>query len=169
MELTDKNTLQTVDQYTVVDCVPLPEKWMCKITLDHDLPDNTENLVLSDITRLPFVEITGCTARSHFARGVLLKTRGAVVENNYFLDIFGTAIQIAAEAAWSEGVCPADITIRHNFISNCGCDGWDVGGICVKRIARKAEVRVFFISRLRITSLIRPGPGAVFLSETLAG
>lgn len=132
LELTDKNTLQTVDQYTVVDCVPLPEKWMCKITLDHDLPDTTENLVLSDITRLPFVEITGCTARSHFARGVLLKTRGAVVENNYFLDIFGTAIQIAAEAVWSEGVCPADITIRHNLISNCGCDGWDVGGICVK-------------------------------------
>lgn len=126
MELTDIHTLKVVDTYTVSECFPHPEENRTHITLDHDLPDNTDGLVLIDITRLPRLEITGCTASRHFARGILIKTREAVIENNCFDGIVMSGIEAAAEASWYEGACPANVVIRRNRILNCG------NGIVVK-------------------------------------
>lgn len=119
MELTVLDTLQTLDCYKVIDCMPMPEKWMCRVVLDHPLPENTEGLVLSDITRMPHVEVTGCKAFRHYARSILLKNRSALVENNYFKDVMGPAIVAAAESWWYEGICPSNIIIRGNRIENC--------------------------------------------------
>ncbi len=116
MELSDITTLKTLDSFTVVDVVPMVEEWMCKVTLDRDLPEDTTGLVMADVTRLPEVEVTGCYAAEHFARSVLIKTRKATIENNIFRDIFGTAIAVASESYWYEGVNPANVTIRNNVI-----------------------------------------------------
>ncbi|MGN1346456.1 MAG: right-handed parallel beta-helix repeat-containing protein, partial [Eubacteriales bacterium] len=139
LELTNRKTLQTIDHYTVCDCVPMPEKWMCEVTLDHPLPENTEDFVVSDITRLPHVEIVNCNASRHFARSILLKNRSALVENNTFREIMGPAIVAAAEAWWYEGVCPANIVIRGNHIVNCAETWGEAGGIVVKADADAAE------------------------------
>ena len=131
-ELTDKKTLQTVGLYTVVGCTPMHDEWMCKVTLDRPLPSDTKDLVLSDITRLPRVELVNCMATRHFARSILLKDRDALIENCTFRDIMGPAIVAAAEAWWSEGVCPANITIRGNRIYNCAGLWGEACGIVVK-------------------------------------
>ncbi len=133
MELVCHDTLQVIGHYTVTGCEPMPEKWMCRVTLDQPLPENTDGLMLSDITRTPFVEIIGCTASRHFARSILLKTRrGALVEGNHFRDVQGPAIVAAAESWWYEGVCPANITIRRNRIVNCARNWGEAAGIVVK-------------------------------------
>mgnify|MGYP002675842739 CR=1 FL=1 len=88
--------------------------------------------MLAEVTRLPFVEIIGCSASSHFARGVLLKTHGALVERNTMRDIHGPAIVAASEAWWYEGVSPSNITIRGNRIVNCGMFWGEAAGIVVK-------------------------------------
>ncbi len=137
LELTDRTTLQTVGHYTVTACTPLPDEWMCRVTLDRPLPASTEHLVLSDITRLPQVEIVGCTASRHFARSVLLKNRSALVENCTFRDVMGPAIVAAAETWWYEGVCPAHITIRGNRITGCAAR-WGEAAIVVKADADRA-------------------------------
>ena len=116
MELTSFETLEHIDDLTVVAVEPMHEEWMCKVTFDHDLPENTDGLMLADITRLPEVEIKGCWAAEHFARSILIKTRKALIENNIFRDPNGTAIAIAAESYWYEGVCPANVVIRNNVI-----------------------------------------------------
>ncbi len=109
MELSSMDTLATLDTYKVIEVVPMPDEWMCKVVLDHDLPEITEGLAMADITRLPDVEITGCYAAEHFARSILIKTRSAIIEGNIFRDVFGTAIAISSEANWFEGVNPAKL------------------------------------------------------------
>ena len=139
LELTNRNTLQTVGHYTVVDCVPLHDEWKCKVTLDRPLPTDTQDLVLSDITRLPRVELVNCIATRHFARSILLKNRDALVEGCTFRDVMGPAIVAAAEAWWYEGVCPANITIRGNKIYNCAETWGEACGIVIKADADRAE------------------------------
>lgn len=138
LELTDRHTLKLVDSYTVVDCTPMPEQWMCRVTLDRPLPENTDELVLADVTRLPRVEIVNCNAARHFARSILLKNRSALVEGCTFSDVMGPAIVAAAESWWYEGVCPANIVIRGNKISNCAEVWGEAGGIVVKADADRA-------------------------------
>ena len=121
LELTDKNALQVLDRYTVLACTPLYEEWRCKVTLDHDLPADTAGLVMADVTRLPRLEIVNCSASLHFARGLLIKSRGALIEGNTFSDIPIAGIEGAAESYWYEGVSPSDLVIRRNRIENCGC------------------------------------------------
>lgn len=139
LELTNRKTLQTVGHYTVTACVPMHDEWMCKVTLDRPLPDETDDLVLSDITRLPSVELVNCTATRHFARSILLKNRNALVENCTFRDIMGPAIVAAAEAWWYEGVCPANIVIRGNHVIDCAATWGEAGGIVVKADSDQAE------------------------------
>ncbi len=133
LELVSHDTLEVLGHYKVLACEPMPDKWMCRVTLDNPLPENTEGLMLSDVTRTPFVEIIGCTASRHFARSILLKTRqGALVEDNHFRDVQGPAIVAAAESWWYEGVCPANITIRRNRIVSCARNWGEAAGIVVK-------------------------------------
>ncbi len=138
LELVEYDTLQLVDTFIVKACKPMPGDWMCQLELDHDLPENTEGLMLTDVTRLPYVEIVGCTASRHFARSVLIKTRGALIEGNTFKDVYGPAIVAAGEAWWYEGACPANVIIRRNRIINCARRWGEAAGIVVKADTKKA-------------------------------
>ncbi|MBR4942386.1 MAG: right-handed parallel beta-helix repeat-containing protein, partial [Clostridia bacterium] len=131
MELVSRKTLEKVGEYRVLDCEPLPDKWMCRVTLDRPLPAEREGLMLADITRLPDVTVRGCRISSHFARSILLKNRSALVENCIFENAHGAGVVAAAESWWSEGVCPSNITVRNNIIKNCGVFGSE-GAIVVK-------------------------------------
>ena len=141
MELTRKSTLECLDSYTVTACEPMPEKWMCRVTFDHPLPDDTEGLLLADVTRLPRVEFIGCRATHHFARGVLIKSRGALIEGCTFTGTQGSAIAASAEAWWSEGVSPADIVIRGNTIIDCGRMSAESSSIMVATACDRPETR----------------------------
>lgn len=131
VEVSRFTSMEVVDRLTVVDCLPLPDKWMCRVTFDRPLPENTDGLILADVTRLPRVEFIECEVAHHFARSVLLKNRDALVEGCTFLRAQGPAIVAAAEAYWYEGVCPANIIVRHNRMENCGIWG-EASGMVVK-------------------------------------
>ena len=139
LELTSHDTLHVLDSFRVVDCVPMPDDWMCRVTLDHPLPENTDGWMLADVTRLPRLEVIGCHASSHFARSILIKTRSARIEGNTFRGVQGPAIVAAAESWWYEGVCPANVVIRRNRIVNCGWAWGEAAGIVVKADADHPE------------------------------
>lgn len=132
LELTDMNTLQTVDSFRVVACEPMPEEWMSRVTLDHPLPECTEGLALSDVTRLPELEVIGCYSAHHYARGVLIKCRNARIEDNFFYDINGAGVVVAAESYWYEGVTPANVIIRRNRFEQCAVLHGEAAGVTVK-------------------------------------
>ncbi len=127
LELTDRQNMKLVDTFTVLECEPLPGEWKCRVVLDRPLPDNTDGLVLADVTRLPKLEVVGCHARTHFARSILIKTRDVLIEDNHFFDVQGSAVHVAPEAWWYEGVSPENITIRGNRIVKC-CYRWEGKG-----------------------------------------
>lgn len=131
VEVSRIDSMEVVDTLTVVDCTPMPDEWMCRVTFDHALPENTDGLILSDITRLPRVEFVGCDVAHHFARSVLLKNRDSLVEDCTFYRAQGPAVVAAAEAYWYEGVCPANLTVRGCRITDCGAWG-EAAGIVVK-------------------------------------
>ncbi len=141
MELSQKSTLESLGTYTVEDCVQMPDKWMCKVTLNKPLPEDTDGLLLSDVTRIPRLEVIGCTTAHQFARGILIKTRGALVEGCTLRSTQGPAIVAAAEAWWSEGICPSDITIRKNHVIGCAEVWGEAGGIVVKSDCEKPITR----------------------------
>lgn len=131
MELVSHSTLQTLGVYTVQHVMPMPNQWMCRVVLDRPLPEDLDGLMLADITRLPRLEVVGCKAESHFARSILIKNRDALVENCSFRNVQGPAIVAAAESWWYEGVCPANVVIRGNYIENCACFWGHAAGIVI--------------------------------------
>lgn len=119
LELTNRLTMELIDTFRVVSCTPMADDWMCRVELDHALPECTDGLLLSDVTRLPRLEVVGCHALCHHARSILIKTRDVLIEGNTFRDVRGSAIHVAPEAHWYEGVSPANVVIRNNRIVRC--------------------------------------------------
>ena len=133
LELTDILTLKVLGEYKAIKVIPDFENLTTLVTLDRPLPENTENLVLTDITRLPKLEIRNCKAKKHFARGFLVKSRGVIIEDNEISEVPLAGIEIAAESYWYEGVSPCDVIIRRNKISDALC------GIMVKADCKNPE------------------------------
>lgn len=132
LELSVHKSLQAVGTYRVEAVEVLTKGNCCIVTLNKPLPADTEGYVLADITRLPKAEITGCVCRNHYARGILIKCRDAVIENNAFYNIMGPAVEIAAEAWWYEGVTPAHVRVANNRIRACAAYWGDAAGVVVK-------------------------------------
>ncbi len=50
-----------------------------------------------------------------------------LIEDNHFFDVQGSAVHVAPEAWWYEGVSPENVTIRGNRIVKC-CYRWEGKG-----------------------------------------
>jgi len=74
--------------------------------------------VVGNASTLPALEVHHCTIRRNRARGVLVQTRGAVVEQCTFEDISGAAVQVTCDVErWWEGMPTRDVMIRDNTIA----------------------------------------------------
>ncbi len=140
LELTEKATLNPVGKYRVLSVTPDFEKYCCHVELDRELPDDMEGYFLADCDELPELEFVNCRARNHFARSILIKCRRALVENCEVSDVFDSAVKIAAEAGWHEGISSADVTVRRCRFINCArwsklCGGIQVFMDCSDRTA----------------------------------
>lgn len=131
MELTEIASLNPIDKYTVVSVTPDYDAYCCSVELDRALPDDMEGLFLADADALPELEFVNCYAKNHFARSILIKCRRALVENCTVTDVFETAVKIAAEAGWHEGISSADVTVRRCRFVNCACVSGQCGGVHV--------------------------------------
>jgi hypothetical protein len=120
LELVEIESLRPVREYRVVSVVNSKEEWKSKIVLDADLPEDNAKYYLVNVTRLPGLRFVNCHVRNHLSRGVLIKTRNALVEGCTFDSCTGTAIHLAAEGGWHEGVPSAHVIIRNNRMMRCG-------------------------------------------------
>lgn len=124
LELTERGTLAVTDHYRVIAVHTDCENMLCKVTLDKPLPEECGKFMFANATQCPSLTVSGCLMDNHIARGVLVKTKRALIENNVLTDIVGTAIEVAAEEWWSEGLCSTeDIIIRRNHIKDCARTG----------------------------------------------
>ena len=134
LELVRKKNLAVEGGLYTVKAVELDHAaWKCRVTLDRPLPDDCVGEYLCDITQLPRLEFVGCHIRNHFARAMLLRTHGALIEGCSFESSILTAIHVSAECYWHESAASEDVVIRGNRIMHCGeLDGVsadEVGGV----------------------------------------
>lgn len=143
LELVHADTLLSVKEYKVLSVENNKNLWKSKVVLNDVLPENCSGYFLVNTTRLPSLKFLGCHVKNHLARAVLIKTRNVLVEGCTFEDSMGTAIHIAAEGGWREGVPSSHVIIRNNRMLRCGHGnhGRMIGasGICVNIDAEKTD------------------------------
>ncbi|OFX31456.1 MAG: hypothetical protein A2W90_09445 [Bacteroidetes bacterium GWF2_42_66] len=130
LELVTTSGLEVVKKVVVRSRENNIEGLYSHITLNEELPSDLENFYLINITRLPRVEITGCSVTSNRARGFLIKTRNVLIEHNLIRESTGTGIQIGAEGNWYEGPTSENVIIRYNSIIRCGTGAGTIAGSC---------------------------------------
>ena len=128
LDLVKAGSLEPVKDVRVKSVRPDRDAMIVEVELDADLPEDLGDYYLINTTRLPKVEIVGCRFLSHRARGTLIKTRNVLIERNLFFENTGTAIQLAAEESWREGVPSSNVVIRNNRIVGCGRGAGGING-----------------------------------------
>jgi len=143
IELVGVGDLTPVRTYRVLESRPDLQAMQCEYVLDGDLPPELDEYFLADATQLPRLEFVSCFVRNHLARCVLVKTRNVLIENCSFEGSTGSAIHIAAEGYWHEGITAENVTIRGNRITDCGKQGHgrihEAGGISINILALEPD------------------------------
>ena len=131
MELVEKRTLGVVKKVVVKSVDNNIKELYSKVSFNEELPSDIENYYLINVSRLPKVEITGCSVMSNRARGFLIKTRNVLIANNLVRESTGSGIHVGAEGGWHEGPASQNVTIRNNRLIRCGRslegDDWACG------------------------------------------
>lgn len=120
MELVKKQTLEVVKTVVVKSVENDFQKLFSKVLFNEELPSDVENYYMINVTRLPEVEITGCSVTSNRSRGFLIKTRNVLIENNLVRESTGSGIHVGAEGDWHEGPASQNVIIRNNRLIRCG-------------------------------------------------
>ena len=120
LELVKRSSLATVRKLVVRSRVNDFKELRSQVELNESLPADLENYFLINSSRLPKVEIKGCTITANLARGLLIKTRNVLIEHCLIRESTGTGIHVGAESYWHEGLPSANIVIRYNHIIRCG-------------------------------------------------
>ena len=120
LELVKRSSLATVKKLVVRSRINDFKELRSQVVLNETLPADLENYFLINSSRLPRVEIKGCTITANLARGLLIKTRNVLIEHCLIRESTGTGIHVGAESYWHEGLPSANIIIRYNHIIRCG-------------------------------------------------
>lgn len=122
LRLVRKSSLEEADSalYTVIAAGSASPT---RVQLDRPLPADCSSFLFANMSELPALLFRNNHVRNHLARCVLIKTHNALVENCLFENSSGTAIHVAAESWWYEGVAAENVTIRGNTFLHCGFSG----------------------------------------------
>ncbi len=126
IELTDA-TMAARDRFKLMS---VTETGFNRYTLELDKPmGNAEGSFLSDIDSVPNTIVRNSVYKNHFARGVLIRSKKAWIENCHFENITNTAVKITPEICWREGIASDSVTVKGCKIVNCGWFERRGGGI----------------------------------------
>ncbi|MEO8766187.1 MAG: right-handed parallel beta-helix repeat-containing protein [Ginsengibacter sp.] len=78
------------------------------------------NDLAGDATSCPVLRIRNCTVIRNRARGFIIKTRNAIIEDCTFQDVCASGIALETDVvAWWEAIGSRDVTIRNNRFIDC--------------------------------------------------
>lgn len=139
------------------------------IKFDRQLPADFEMTdLLSNISKNAKLIFTNNIVRDIRGRGILVQTRGALIENNRFEYCTGQGIHIdTAYPTWNESVGTRDVVIRNNTFLNCGFGNTtysDAIGIVVETECKKPFVGVHRNLTIENNLIIGQSKPAFYLS-----
>ncbi|MCC7490922.1 MAG: right-handed parallel beta-helix repeat-containing protein [Fimbriimonadaceae bacterium] len=99
---------------------PAPEH-LHTVRLREPLPaELREGDVLGNATRAPRIRIRGTTVRRNRARGFLIQSRDAIVEDCHFQDVTGGGVWVMTEVVhFFESIGTRDVVVRRCTFDNC--------------------------------------------------
>lgn len=160
LELVNRETLEVVDTFTVQHAAEDKQTLINTLTLDRRLEIDPANYFVMNISKLPRLEFVNSVINSHLARGILVKTRDVLIENNRFNGCSNTAIHVGAESWWNEGTHSENVVIRDNVISGCGFAGTQGGASGIAFIIDAKNTRKTFLHKnIRIENNVIVGSG----------
>ena len=160
LRLVDRHSLAPIGVYHVTAS---DRQKKCRITLDRPLPDDGKAYLFANLTELPRLIFRNNCVQRHLARSVLCKTHHALIEGNRFEGCTGTAVHIAAEASWDEGIEANDVTVRGNYFDRTGCTTYGrTNGACAVSLNIAAHDR----SAVGVNQFVRIEDNTVILSES---
>jgi parallel beta-helix repeat protein len=98
-----------------------------RITFARPLPQRLQaGHYLGNTAWAPKLRITGCQVRANRARGFLIQTRDALVENNTIRHNQSAGINVTTDLhPWTESIGTRDVVIRNNTFEGCNNGaGW---------------------------------------------
>lgn len=128
LELVNTQTLEVVDVLTVISASADKSNFVNTVELNKEIPENVGDYYVMNISKLPRLEFVNSVINSHLARGILVKTRNVLIENNRMNYCTGTAIHVGAESGWAEGTHSANVVIKNNVMIGCGSGSGGQGG-----------------------------------------
>lgn len=120
VEVSPVSTVVPAFTATVTDVFHQEKSTSVQIRIDRELPVNFRDYCIFNTSALPELEFRNSIVWGNLARGVLVKTRGVLIEKNVFIGCSGTAVHIGAESGWKEGAHTIDATVCDNVMVNCG-------------------------------------------------
>ncbi|WP_372932077.1 alpha/beta hydrolase fold domain-containing protein [Mariniphaga sediminis] len=121
VEFIRKSVLQPYSSATVVFSKFDENTRETIIQFDKPLPDDFEmHDLIANLSKHPKLKFTNNTVRDVRGRGVLVQTRGALIENNSFEYCTGQGIHVNTAYPWMESVGTRSVVIRGNKFINCG-------------------------------------------------
>lgn len=121
MEFTDFRTLLPYSVGIVKQVEVDRQEKVHRIAFEEALPKQLRiGDVLGNVAWAPRLRISRCAVRSNRARGFLIQTRDAIVENNTFQHVSGAAVHITCDADyWTESIGTRSVVFRNNRIEDC--------------------------------------------------
>ncbi len=116
---------------TVQSAEPDEEENSLIVELTSELPERTvKGNIVGNASSCPSLRIRNCTVIRSRARGYLIKTRDAIIEDCIFQDVSATAIIMNADlTTWWEAIGSHDVIIRNNRFINCRFEPAVVSGV----------------------------------------
>jgi parallel beta-helix repeat protein len=121
MEISHVDDLLAYAKIRVKKVEVLWEQKLAKVEFESPLPEELrEGDVFGNATRTPKVRIRNTEVRRNRARGMLIQTRDAVIENCKFIRCTGPGIIVHTETVYFfESIGPRNVTVRNCLFEHC--------------------------------------------------
>ena len=120
VEFVKGNTLNAFGCATIVSADFNQETRETIVKFDRPIPKDFEmDDLIANLSKLSKLKFTNNVVRDIRGRGILVQTRGALIENNSFEYCTGQGIHIDTAWPWMESIGTRNIVIRNNRFINC--------------------------------------------------
>ncbi len=121
VEFYDAATFEKLGSFTVTEVSG--DAGAMRLTVKQRIPGSVDwsNAMMTNVSKVAAFTFKNNIVRNKRNRGILVQVRGALIENNAFINVGHGSMQIAsAMDQYNECTLPKDVTIRNNKLINNG-------------------------------------------------
>ncbi|SMD32819.1 Por secretion system C-terminal sorting domain-containing protein [Reichenbachiella faecimaris] len=153
IEFIDKNALHSLG-YNIISNISNKNGNSMRLQLEKPIPARSiTDLKIANVSMVGKLRVTNSTFRANRARGILVSTKNALIENCTFERNLMWGILFDVSTYWNESKIGRDVVIRNNTFDDCGYfqSGTDYGVINFHPETATTNVRCEVFNDIEIT------------------